>query len=213
MVQLAPHDGRADQCVCPMCAPYSKVENYTYVLNEIAKRVGAVYLEVKIVMLIYTDIWKCPEGIKLSPSLMVIEAVWYKSGWDGLRRCGTPNGWFTDQKMSGGGPIVDIGVHAIDGAWYLMGTPKPVRVSATTYSNIGAREAKGMSTYIGTPSPDNKNDCEDIGAGVIYFANGAQLFFEASWTVNLPDRREVFISGTKAGAMHTPPTIYKNVEG
>ena len=47
-----------------------------------------------------------------------------------VRRRGTPYGWFTDKKTSGGGPIIDIGIHGIDAAWYLMGNPKPVRISA-----------------------------------------------------------------------------------
>ena len=41
-----------------------------------------------------------------------------------VRRRGTPYGWFTDKKTSGGGPIIDIGIHGIDAAWYLMGNPK-----------------------------------------------------------------------------------------
>lgn len=42
-----------------------------------------------------------------------------------LRRRGTPTGWFTDKRVAGGGPILDIAVHRIDAAWYMMGNPKP----------------------------------------------------------------------------------------
>lgn len=54
-----------------------------------------------------------------------------------MRRRGTPLGWFTDLSKSGGGPVIDIGVHVIDLTWYLMGKPRPISVSAATYSKIG----------------------------------------------------------------------------
>ncbi len=128
-----------------------------------------------------------------------------------MRQRGEPIGWFTDKKLSGGGPVLDIGVHAIDGAWYLMGQPRPVRVSAMTYSN--ACETKLTGFWTGAPS-DGTHDTEDSGAGVIYFENGAQLFFEASWTINAPDFRDTVILGSKSGAVRVnPPKIYSEHEG
>ncbi len=88
MVQLAPHDGMAPQCVCEACAPYSKSENYTFFMNEIAKRVAKVHPEVKMVSLIYVDLWECPKDVELSPSLMILEATWH----NGLRTTGKPDG-------------------------------------------------------------------------------------------------------------------------
>ena len=125
-----------------------------------------------------------------------------------IRRRGTPLGWFTDKKTSGGGPIIDLGVHRIDAAWYLMGNPKPVRVSANVFNNIGDYQTKGVGRWHGTPSPDNQFDCEDSGAGVIHFENGATLVFEASWAINAPDKSETLICGSKAGATIEPLVIY-----
>lgn len=125
-----------------------------------------------------------------------------------VRRRGTPTGWFTDKKTSGGGPIIDIGIHRIDAAWYLMGTPKPTRVSANVFNKIGDYQTKGVDRWQGTPCPDNKFDCEDSGAGVIHFENGATMVFEASWAINAPDKSETLICGTKAGATVEPLTIY-----
>jgi predicted dehydrogenase len=45
-----------------------------------------------------------------------------------LRRNGFPGGWFGDRRRSGGGPLIDLGVHAIDLARYLTGRPQPVSV-------------------------------------------------------------------------------------
>lgn len=125
-----------------------------------------------------------------------------------IRRRGTPSGWFTDKKTSGGGPIIDIGVHRIDAAWYLMGTPKPTRVSANVFQKIGDYRTKGVSRWQGTPSLDNQFDCEDSGAGVIHFENGAMMLFEASWAINGPEKSETMVYGSKAGASVEPLVIY-----
>ena len=131
-----------------------------------------------------------------------------------VRRRGEPKGWFTDKELSGGGPILDIGVHAIDAAWYLMGEPKPVRVSAMTYSDKVVSECQRSFVWTGAPSPTGARTCEDSGAGVIYFENGAQLIFEASWSIQLPDYRDTVIAGTKSGAVRAnPPVIYSEKAG
>lgn len=132
----------------------------------------------------------------------------YYSKTTNNRRRGTPTGWFTDKKTSGGGPIIDIGIHRIDAAWYLMGTPKPTRVSANVFNKIGDYQTKGVGRWQGTPCPDNRFDCEDSGAGVIHFENGAVMVFEASWALNGPDQSETLICGSKAGATVEPLVIY-----
>jgi len=132
----------------------------------------------------------------------------YYAKTSNIRRRGTPTGWFTDKKTSGGGPIIDIGVHRIDAAWYLMGTPKPVRVSANVFEKIGDYQTKGVGRWHGIPCPDNRFDCEDSGAGVIHFENGAIMTFEASWAINGADWSETRIFGTKAGASVEPLVIY-----
>jgi predicted dehydrogenase len=131
-----------------------------------------------------------------------------------VRRRGEPVGWFTDKEMSGGGPILDIGVHAIDAAWYLMGEPKPVRVCSMTYSHKVQSECQRSFVWTGAPSPTGARTCEDSGAGVIHFENGAQLLFEASWSIQLPNYRETVIAGTKSGAVRTtPPIVYSEKSG
>lgn len=125
-----------------------------------------------------------------------------------IRRRGTPSGWFTDRKTAGGGPVIDIGVHGIDAAWYIMGCPKPTRVSAFTSYHIGDYQTKGVGRWHGTPCPDNQFDTEDLGAGVIHFENGAMLMFEASWAINGVAHSDTQIFGSKAGADVTSATIF-----
>lgn len=83
-----PNDGIHEQCSCEKCAPYAKVENYTFFQNEVAKRVSQVYPHIKIDMLVYVDLWKCPEGISLCENLQIDEAAWGQE----QRKCGKPDG-------------------------------------------------------------------------------------------------------------------------
>ncbi|MCI8554896.1 MAG: Gfo/Idh/MocA family oxidoreductase [Clostridiales bacterium] len=130
-----------------------------------------------------------------------------------LRRRGTPTGWFTDSRAAGGGAVLDIGVHRIDAAWYLMGNPRPVRVSAAVSNRFGEFETKGVERWKGTPCPDNCNDTEDFGAGVIHFENGAILLFEASWALNGPGYEYTQLFGTRGGVTLDPLTVYGEHNG
>ncbi|MFG0252715.1 MAG: Gfo/Idh/MocA family protein, partial [Phycisphaerales bacterium JB038] len=55
------------------------------------------------------------------------------------RRRGIPGlgGWFTTKAISGGGALIDLGVHVIDLSMHLAGHPKPTRVSGAWYSMFG----------------------------------------------------------------------------
>ena len=56
-----------------------------------------------------------------------------------MRRAGIPGlgTWFTSKELAGGGPLIDLGVHVLDMALYLMGNPRVVSVSAATYAELG----------------------------------------------------------------------------
>lgn len=126
-----------------------------------------------------------------------------------IRRRGTPLGWFTDLSKSGGGPVIDLGVHAIDVTWYYMGKPTPVSVSATTYSKIGDYKTKGVSRWEALDTDDLVFQTEDSAAALIRFANGASMTLDVTWAINGADRdiySEVY--GTKAGVSLNPFVIY-----
>ena len=110
------------------------------------------------------------------------------------RRRGLPGfgGWFGQKALSGGGPLIDLGVHRIDLALWLMGYPKPVWVLGSTYSPIGS----ALAAKQGKPF-----DVEDLAVGLIKFENGATLEVEASWAANIQEREmmETRLFGTKAG--------------
>ena len=122
-----------------------------------------------------------------------------------LRRRGIPGlgGWFTTKKLSGGGPLIDVGVHILDTAIWLMGSPEPVEVVGSTYAKF-----KGTATDGGWPPLPSRTgdkysgtfDVEDLAASFIKFDNGATLFSEASWAGNSEQGLFLSLFGTRSGA-------------
>lgn len=136
------------------------------------------------------------------------EAVWVRSR-------GIPSGiggWFTDKQRSGGGTLIDIGIHALDSAWYLMGTPRPVSVTASVFQNF--------KHLVQTPI----FDVEDAAFAFIRFENDAVVQLKTSWAGNLTDeipQGDVFgrelnnctVYGDKATVRLKPLTLFSDVEG
>ncbi len=118
-----------------------------------------------------------------------------------LRRHGAPGGWFCNSALSGGGPVIDLGVHVIDFARYLMGNPKPVSVYATTSDKLKNRPY--LKTDVAwkplNASEDDIYDVEDFGTAIIRYENGATTLLETSYSLNGEEKtvRELF--GTRGG--------------
>ena len=118
-----------------------------------------------------------------------------------VRRHGNPGGWFADKARSGGGPIIDLGVHVIDLTRYLMGDPKPVSVYAVASNRLGDR--KYIKTGPGWVPEDAKEDdvctVEDFATALIRYDNGASTFLETSYDINGEDIGKKQLFGTKGG--------------
>jgi predicted dehydrogenase len=126
-----------------------------------------------------------------------------KAGY--VRRRGMPVGreaWFVDKSRSGGGALIDIGVHALDCIWWLMGNPNPVAVMGAAYSKFGHLAPQKV-----------KYNVDDATFAQIRFEDGATIMLEATWVLNLPGGGYVQIAGTKAGAKLNPLTIYTEEDG
>ncbi len=124
-----------------------------------------------------------------------------------LRRCGNPGGWFGDKSRSGGGPLIDLGVHVIDLVRYLLGNPKPVSVYGATFRKLGdRRNIKGSIAYTSAEkSAQDICDVEDLATAMIRFDNQAVLSVEASFSLNIKnDKGTIELFGTKAGAKLDP---------
>jgi predicted dehydrogenase len=98
-----------------------------------------------------------------------------------LRTRGVPvgTGWFPIKEKSGGGAMIDIGVHMLDLAWHLLGQPRPQSVFATTYQKF--RDL----------APQNINmDVEDSAFALLRFEGGKSLELSASWSFNQPPQQQ-----------------------
>jgi len=122
-------------------------------------------------------------------------------------------GWFTDVRKSGGGPVIDIGVHVIDLTWYLMGKPKPLSVTANTHYPLGDYKTKGVSRWEAFDTDDLVFNTEDSAEGTIRLENGKSINFDVSWAINGEAEMNVFLYGEKAGATFDPITIFGESAG
>jgi predicted dehydrogenase len=122
-----------------------------------------------------------------------------------IRRCGNPSGWFSDKSRSGGGPLIDLGVHMIDLCRYLMGKPKAVSVFGTTFDKLGPRNNVKMLNRYRPMDAGNICDVEDFASAMIRFDNGCVLAVEVSFTLHTANEKlycEIF--GTESGAEVAP---------
>lgn len=119
------------------------------------------------------------------------------TGW--LRKRGIPGygGWFTTKELSGGGPLIDIGVHLLDIAWWLCGCPKPISATGVTYAEFGPR-GKGLGGW--GQKAEGTFDVEDLAVAFLRFENGLTVNLEVSWAIhNERDRQWCQIFGTEGG--------------
>lgn len=131
-----------------------------------------------------------------------------------IRRYGNPMGWFSDKKRSGGGPLIDLGVHMIDLVRFLMGKPKTISVMGATFNKIGPRNnIKAFDRY-NPVDMDYYCDVEDMAVAMIRFENGAVLNVETSFSQHIKeDQLTLELYGTKSGAMMEPKLeLYSEME-
>ena len=126
----------------------------------------------------------------------ILGDVYYaRTVWN--RRRGVPGlgGWFTTKKLSGGGPLIDLGVHRLDLALWLMGNPAAISVSGFCHNKL----ALSLSSRLGRTM-----DVEDFSAGFVRLDNGAVLSLEASWATNTEKAEDMStaILGTKGSLFH-----------
>lgn len=88
-VGLSPMDGKRPQCCCDECSKYSKIENYTRLVNAVAREVQKSRPDITVGMALYVDQWDYPEGLELVENLNVFMCVWHHTG---LRNVGKADG-------------------------------------------------------------------------------------------------------------------------
>jgi predicted dehydrogenase len=120
-----------------------------------------------------------------------------------VRRRGIPGlgGWFTTKAKSGGGPMIDLGVHWFDLSMYLSGLWNPTSVSAKTYAKFGPRmkDYVYVGMWAGPPKLDGVCDVEDYSTGFVRFGEKATMSFEIVWACNAESRSYIELLGDKGG--------------
>ena len=133
-----------------------------------------------------------------------------------LRRNGCPGGWFADKARSGGGPLIDLGVHVIDLVRYLMGCPMPTAAYGATFSGFGKREGlKDVPGYVARGTGDDPHTVEDMATALVRFDNGAVLAVEASFNMHRKTNTgTIEMFGTKGGVKFDPGfELYNETNG
>ncbi|MDR0554682.1 MAG: Gfo/Idh/MocA family oxidoreductase [Treponema sp.] len=118
-----------------------------------------------------------------------------------IRRRAVPTwGVFLDEEKQGGGPLIDIGTHALDLTLFMMNNYEPAYAVGTVYHKLNKDKDTGNAW--GDWDPD-KFTVEDSAFGFVVMKNGATIILQSSWALNIStDVREAVttLCGTKAGA-------------
>ena len=133
-------------------------------------------------------------------------AVW-------LRRAGIPRigSWFTQKRLSGGGGMLDIGVHLLDATMHLMGSFKPRAVSGQVFTNFGDRGMGDGSWGMSEIDKKAKFDVDDHATGYIKLAGGKSLAIEISWAAfqEEANTRGIDLFGSEGGGSLFPAKVFK----
>lgn len=117
-----------------------------------------------------------------------------------IRRRAVPTwGVFLDEEKQGGGPLIDIGTHALDLTLWMMQNYEPKAVIGTAYHKLGKRP--NSANAWGSWDPD-RFTVEDSAFGFITMKNGASIVLESSWALNTLQTGEArcTLCGTEGGA-------------
>lgn len=119
-----------------------------------------------------------------------------------LRRRAVPTwGVFPNKSLQGGGPLIDIGTHALDITLWMMDNYEPVSVSGQVFYKLG-RQEDGPAGNVFGPWDPKTFEVEDSAFGFVKMKNGATIYLESSWALNVLKSMEASttLCGTKAGA-------------
>ena len=117
-----------------------------------------------------------------------------------IRRRAVPTwGVFIDEEKQGGGPLIDIGTHALDLTLFVMNNYEPAYCVGKTF------HALNKQTQTGNAWGDwdtEKFTAEDSAFGFVVMKNGAVVYLKSSWALNYADPIEAstLVCGTKGGA-------------
>jgi predicted dehydrogenase len=133
-----------------------------------------------------------------------------KAYW--CRRMGAPKfgTWFVNKALSGGGCLLDIGVHILDLGMYLSDCWDPEAVSGRVYTKFGHRGIGEGGWGKSDRRKDLKFDVDDFAVGLIKCRSGATIELNVSWVLHQErDQHDVELFGTEAGARLNPVKLFR----
>ena len=189
--------GKHVMCEKPMAKTYAEAKE----MVETAKETG------KILTIGYQNRYRADsQYLKSVCEADELGDIYYAKA-HAIRRRAVPTwGVFLDEEKQGGGPLIDIGTHALDLTLWMMNNYEPASVTGSTYRKLADQTQTGNAW--GDWDPE-KFTVEDSAFGFIKMKNGATIVLEASWALNSleVDEAKTSLCGTKAGAdMKDGPT-------
>lgn len=183
------HAGKHVMCEKPMAKTYAEAK----AMVEAAKESG------KILSIGYQ--YRCNPAPLYAKK--IVEAgelgdIYYAKAHAVRRRAVPTWGVFLNEEEQGGGPLIDIGTHALDMTLWTMNNYKPKMVVGTSYKKLGNQTETGNAWGDWDPK---EYTVEDSAFGFITMENGATIILEASWALNTLDVKEgmTTLCGTDGG--------------
>ena len=109
---------------------------------------------------------------------------------------GPDKAWYRDPLLSGGGCVLDLGIHLVDLACWVLGTTDVSQVDSRLFSN-------------GVPLPPNANVVEDYAVANLTFSTGTVARLACSWNLHAGQDAVIELTcyGTRGAA------TFRNVNG
>jgi len=185
--------GKHVMCEKPMAATYADAK----VMMEAYKKSG------KLFTIGYQNRYR-PDSLTLKKLCRDGELgqIYYAQA-HAIRRRGVPTwGVFTDKAAQGGGPLIDIGTHALDLTLWFMDNYEPQAVTGSTFNKLGTTlTADQQGNRMGVWDPTTY-EVEDAAFGFITMKDGSLITLDSSWILNTTEERAAasYLCGTMAGA-------------
>lgn len=182
--------GKHVMCEKPMAKTYAEAKAMLDAAKRTGKKLTIGYQNRHTPQALYVK-QACEEG--------VLGDIYYANAI-ALRRRAVPTwGVFLNEEEQGGGPLIDIGTHALDLTLWCMNNYKPKMVVGTKYRKLADQTQTANAWGDWDPK---EFTVEDSAFGFVVMENGATIILQSSWALNILDASEAAfrLCGTKAGA-------------